>query len=73
MGFFSDLKESIQDSVVDRDCERAQRAGLYRASSHRYGCEYCDYVQRVNSSTGLACSLRGITVCANLTCDSFEK
>ena len=73
MGFFSDIKESIQDRVVDRDCDRARDYGLYSASSHRYGCEYCEYVQRANCSTGLVCSIKNIVVCANLTCESFSK
>jgi len=73
-GFFSDLKDSINDKFVEADCERAKRSGLYEASSHRNGCEYCVYCRETNSSTGLTCIARNnLTVCANLTCDYFSK
>jgi hypothetical protein len=70
MGFF----DAFTNAKVDVDCENAKRSGLYEASSHRQGCEYCIHSAKANSSTGLICTGRSnMTVCANLTCEHFSK
>ncbi len=73
-GYWSTATDEELFQNADEIYNNAKGYGLYAVSSHRDGCEYCDFVEKdSNAATGLKCTKKNVFVPANLQCEEFRK